>query len=1051
MVPAITDGGRSFKGAALYYLHDKRQPGEAARLTTGRIAWTEVLNLPTDDPDMAWRMMADTATCQAALKKAAGVKATGRKLESPVLAYSLSWHPDERPSAADQLAAARETLKELGLADHQAVIAAHNDEPHPHVHVMVNRVHPATGIAAKLSKSHLVLSKWAQGYEQRQGKIYCHERVENNARREGLRPGRASDNRVRRLSRAELAAGAPSRKTAATLERIALGFGEQLATERHGERSRKAEKEKLHRDRREARQATRDRHQAASENEKKPTTAKQAARLADLLLKATPALSLAELTRTRSTFTRQELVRMVGRHTQDDAVFKAVLDKLETAPELVRVGKDERGRERFTTKSQQDIERAMERHARLLHAIKSPAGDVRAKWAGQSLSAEQDRALRHVLAAPGLSAIIGYAGSGKSTLLNAARQSWEAAGYKVRGATLSGIAADSLSAGAGIESRTIHSRLFQWDKGQGKLTDKDVLVIDEAGMIGSRQMERLLAHALEVKAKVVLVGDAEQLQAIEAGAAFRAIVERVGSAELRTVRRQKQDWQKEATFDLATGKTGEALRRYEVAGMVQAHDTDDQAKAAVIDAWAKHRQDRPAESQIILAYTNLDVRGLNELARARLKEAKILGPGQVIQTESGKREFAAGDRLYFLKNDTAMGVRNGTLGTVERIVGDRLTVRLDGPGGRLVTFSASDYGKFDHGYAATIHKSQGVTVDRAHLLASRNLDRHSAYVAMTRHRDRLDVHWSSDRFKDRAELSRILSRKTSKDTSLDYGDDIDNDRQAKREAAAEMRERVDRRARAFADREKTPAGRMRNARSLAGSDAPMMEVARLALNSRARTVKFKQQQAKLTKWAKRTETGPEIAPAASAADHLAAARQAREEKARAAPRRPAKQQGRAANDQDQARPAEATTERQDNNTKPPAVDLQAQAYLEWVELNAGVDLANDSRPDGQARRQPIIVALAAHDAETGRQAKTMTERHKQQQGQEEEERDELQERAYLEWAELAAEMDLANDMRQEDGLWQDHGLALQLERNPNDKPEPSPPWTKPPRSSGPGF
>ena len=105
MAPAITEGGRSFKGAALYYLHCKRQPGEAARLTTGRVAWTEVSNLPTDDPDMAWRMMADTATCQAALKKAAGVKATGRKLESPVLAHSL-WHPDERRSAADQMASA---------------------------------------------------------------------------------------------------------------------------------------------------------------------------------------------------------------------------------------------------------------------------------------------------------------------------------------------------------------------------------------------------------------------------------------------------------------------------------------------------------------------------------------------------------------------------------------------------------------------------------------------------------------------------------------------------------------------------------------------------------------------------------------------------------------------------------------------------------------------------------------------------------------------------------------------------------------------------------
>ena len=110
MVPVLTNGGRSFKGAALYYLHDKRAAGEAERLTTARIAWAETVNLMTDDPERAWRMMATTAMAQAELKRAAGIKAGGRKLENPVLAYSLAWHPDERPDRAEQLAAARETL-----------------------------------------------------------------------------------------------------------------------------------------------------------------------------------------------------------------------------------------------------------------------------------------------------------------------------------------------------------------------------------------------------------------------------------------------------------------------------------------------------------------------------------------------------------------------------------------------------------------------------------------------------------------------------------------------------------------------------------------------------------------------------------------------------------------------------------------------------------------------------------------------------------------------------------------------------------------------------
>jgi Relaxase/Mobilisation nuclease domain len=183
MVPAETDPGRSFKGAALYYLHDKRQAGEAERLTTERVAWTHTLNLATDDPERAWRIMASTAMSQAELKAAAGEKATGRKLTKPVYAYSLSWHPEQRPDRDHMLSTALESLKAQGLEGYQAVIVAHSDEPHQHVHVILNRVHPETGIAATLSNSKLKLSKWAEAYEKQHGKIYCNKRVENNHKR----------------------------------------------------------------------------------------------------------------------------------------------------------------------------------------------------------------------------------------------------------------------------------------------------------------------------------------------------------------------------------------------------------------------------------------------------------------------------------------------------------------------------------------------------------------------------------------------------------------------------------------------------------------------------------------------------------------------------------------------------------------------------------------------------------------------------------------------------------------------------------------------------
>lgn len=184
MVPAVTEGGRSFKGASLYYLHDKRQAGEAERLTSERVAWTHTANLATADPERAWRIMADTAMRQGEIKAAAGEKATGRKLTKPVYAYSLAWHPEQRPDKDHMLSTALDSLKAQGLEGYQAIILAHTDEPHQHVHVIVNRVHPETGKAATLSNNTLKLSKWAEAYEKQHGKIYCGKRVENNRKRE---------------------------------------------------------------------------------------------------------------------------------------------------------------------------------------------------------------------------------------------------------------------------------------------------------------------------------------------------------------------------------------------------------------------------------------------------------------------------------------------------------------------------------------------------------------------------------------------------------------------------------------------------------------------------------------------------------------------------------------------------------------------------------------------------------------------------------------------------------------------------------------------------
>jgi len=180
MIPKVTRKGTSFKGAAAYYLHDKQAD------TSERVTFTHTENLPTSNPDLAWKIMAHTALNANAMKRASGQVATGNKLKYPVYAYSLSWPQGTNPDQAAMIAEGRETLKAFRLEGYQALMVAHHDQKHPHIHVIVNRVHPETGLAAKHSNDWLKASKWAERYEIKDGVIHCKQRVENNrARREG--------------------------------------------------------------------------------------------------------------------------------------------------------------------------------------------------------------------------------------------------------------------------------------------------------------------------------------------------------------------------------------------------------------------------------------------------------------------------------------------------------------------------------------------------------------------------------------------------------------------------------------------------------------------------------------------------------------------------------------------------------------------------------------------------------------------------------------------------------------------------------------------------
>ena len=149
-----------------------------------------------------------------------------------------------------------------------------------------------------------------------------------------------------------------------------------------------------------------------------------------------------------------------------------------------------------------------------------------------------------------------------------------------------------------------------------------------------------------------------------------------------------------------------------------------------------------------------------------MRAAGDLGDEVRLTVERGARSFASGDRVMFLQNERGLGVKNGTLGTIEQVSAQSMTVRTDD--GRSVRFDLKDYNRIDHGYAATIHKAQGMTVDRTHVLATPGMDAHGSYVALSRHRDGMDLHYGRDDFANQDRLIRTLSRDRAKDMASDY-------------------------------------------------------------------------------------------------------------------------------------------------------------------------------------------------------------------------------------------------------------------------------------------
>jgi ATP-dependent exoDNAse (exonuclease V) alpha subunit len=353
------------------------------------------------------------------------------------------------------------------------------------------------------------------------------------------------------------------------------------------------------------------------------------------------------------------------------------------------------------------------------------------------LSGEQTAAVRRLLSSgAGVDVIVGPAGSGKTSALLAAARAWTAAGVEVRGTAIAAIAARTLQAGTGIESQSL-TRLTRAitsgnNTGKGLPAAGGVLVVDEAGMVGTRDLAALISLTDQAQVKLVLVGDPAQLPEIDAGGLFAALARSLPTSTLSGNVRQREGWERAALALLRDGDVLTAVDAYDTAGRLHLLEDGTTAREAIVADYLTARRTSP--SVVMLTSRRVDARILNGIARRVLLTNGHLGE-QALTVACGPRtmDWRVGDQAVVTANHYPLGLINGSRGEVTAVSSSALTITTD-TDTIDVPVTALQGGVLEYGYALTCHKAQGITVDTALLYASGTLTREAGYVGMSRGR-----------------------------------------------------------------------------------------------------------------------------------------------------------------------------------------------------------------------------------------------------------------------------------------------------------------------------
>lgn len=480
-----------------------------------------------------------------------------------------------------------------------------------------------------------------------------------------------------------------------------------------------------------------------------------------------------DLTESHSVFTSQDIFFKSGiralENQQSLKSIKALYQQITDDRDIsVSLGLDSRFSNIFTTKAVLKAEQSLINNARFLNYQKwcdISADEIKRTISTQKiqLSDEQAFAVNNVCNPSQLSILQGSAGAGKSASMKCVRDIYQTKGKKVVGASIAKSAANNLAKEAGIQTYTI-ARLLVWlGSDKPPVSEGDVLIVDEAGQVGTFHLDKLLSYARAQNFKIILVGEDKQLDAIEHGGVLRYLSspEIVGTTRVETIRRQTQDWDRQAVADFRDGYANRALVQYQKRSQLHLCKDEYSTVSKIIEAWSEYRRMHPSKQSMVIAQSWSDVLTLNNTMRATLQSEGLVGHENiklrgVVSERELNIEISLGERVRFTKNDYKLGFTNGDVGTVTKVQtmddGDIwIRVRLDT--GLDTQFMASKYCDDDgrvyltQAYAQTVYSSQGLTINgNVFVYYSQTMDRAHTYVACSRHKDAAHIFANAQEF-----------------------------------------------------------------------------------------------------------------------------------------------------------------------------------------------------------------------------------------------------------------------------------------------------------------